>query len=391
MRAIVLSTALVTLVNAAAGQTPSPVSDALRGAVHTAAARLVVAAEMMPPDQYRIRPSVSEATFGEIVARAANLSILYCSRIVGRTPAPGFADESEPKDTLTAKLRSRLHECEEAFKSLSDSGLGEMIHLNGPKSRAAVISEATAFWGEVRQHMVASMRRLGVVPATPCAGPGGEVHGGGPLCSTGRNLCTAGRSVNGLSASLSGSSSIRSDTRGSYVPGERNVLSAGVGGSAALLLADLFTAPSERRAILIDLDQPAEGGTRRGIIRADNNVLVLAQQEVGTNRRLRSMSDIPVGASVPARQIAVEFPIDGAVHVLQAGPQPVGHCFSDAPAIHGRGTSVGTITRPDSTTWIIELRPGSVARLFDVRNQYPHAVDKGLYVTSIKLTLTRQP
>jgi hypothetical protein len=91
---------------------------------------------------------------------------------------------------------------------------------------------------------------------------------------------------------------------------------------------------------------------------------------------------------VSAAQIAVEFRINGAVHVLQAGPQAVGHCFSDGTAIHGRGASVGTITRPDSNTWVIELPPGSVARLFDVRNQYPYAIDKGLYSTSLRLTLS---
>jgi hypothetical protein len=156
-----------------------------------------------------------------------------------------------------------------------------------------------------------------------------------------------------------------------------------------LLLADLFTPPSDRRAILIDLDHPvvAGGGRRLGTVRADNNVVVIAQQQVGADNRLRLMSDIAVGKSVPAPLISIEFPIDGVVHLLQAGPQPVGHCFSDGTAIHGNGTSAGTITRADSSSWVIELPPGSIARLFDVRNQYPHAIDKGLYFVSLKLTI----
>lgn len=389
MRSIALVTAFVIAANTAVGQTASPVSDALRAVVHKESARLSVAAEMMPADKYAIRPSPPEATFGELVARAANVSISYCARIANRTPADGYAGESEPKDTLTAKLRARLRECDEVLRGLTDAGLGETIRLNGPKTRAAAISEVTAFWGELHQWMTDSMRRLGVIPPVPCTGPGGEVHGGGPVCGSGRNLCTSGRSPAGLAGTLSdGPYTVRSDG-GAYLPGERNVFSAGASGSASLLLADQFTAPSERRAFRIDLDHPApaEGGTRKGIVRADNNALVLAQLDVGADRRLQSMTAIPVGASVPAAQIAVEFPIDGAVHVLQAGPQPVGHCFSDPTAIHGRGTSVGTITRSDSSTWVIELPPGSVARLFDVRNRYPYAIDKGLYLVSLRLTL----
>jgi len=393
MRSVILvAAAVMAFAGTAVGQTASPVTDALRDAMRTASAQLIVAAETMPPDRYGVRPSASEPTFGELVARATNVSIAYCARIAGRPPAAGFADESEPKDTLTAKLRGRLRECEEVLKGLTDAGLGETIRFNGPKSRAAVITGATTFWGEVRQQMVGAMRRAGVVPPTPCTGPGGEVHGGGPGCESGRNLCTSDRNpLTGSRVAILADApySIRSDGAGRYVPGDHNVFAAAAGTSAALLLADQFTAPSDRRAFLIDLDDPvpSQGGRRLGVVRADNNVVVVAQQRVGAANRLRLMSEIPVGASVPAPQISIEFRIDSAVYVLQAGPQPVGHCFSDGTAVHGNGTSIGTITRADSSTWVIELPPKSVARLFDVRNQYPHAVDKGLYFVSLKLTI----
>ena len=195
MRSTILIAAAAILAPAetAVGQTAAPVADALRGAVRSASAKLTVAAQTMPADKYGIRPAVSEPTFGELVARAANFSISYCARISGRTPAAGYADEAEPKDTLTAKLRARLAECDEALQGLTDARLGDTIRLNGPKTRAAVIAEATTFLGEVRQQMVGAMRRVDVIPPTPCSGPGGEVHGGGPGCGSGRNLCTSDR------------------------------------------------------------------------------------------------------------------------------------------------------------------------------------------------------
>ena len=88
-----------------------------------------------------------------------------------------------------------------------------------------------------------------------------------------------------------------------------------------------------------------------------------------------------------ARQIDVEFHIKGVVHALQVGPQPIGHCYTDGTAVHGNGTSQGTITRPDSTTWIVDLPPGSIGRLYDVKDRYPHAVNKRLYYVSLRFIL----
>ena len=78
-------------------------------------------------------------------------------------------------------------------------------------------------------------------------------------------------------------------------------------------------------------------------------------------RRAHLLHDIPVGPSVNASQMDVQFRIDGVDHALQMGPQPVGHCFSDVPAVHGGGTTTGTIVRPDSTTWIVDLPPRSLS------------------------------
>jgi len=383
--------AFAVLPQVGLGQAVSPIADALRTVARSATTKLTMAAEAMPPGQYAQRPSPSEATFAEVVARAANVTGLYCERITGRPITVGYADEGEPKDSLTVRLHRSLASCEAALTDLRDAALTDMIRMNGPKTRAAVVTELVAFWAEEQQWMTDMLRRYEIVPRIPCTGPGGEVHGGGPTCASGRNVCIAGRAGGSLSmtAFLDDTRySVRSDGLGSYRPGDRNVFSAGGDGTANMLLADLFVPAVDRRAILIDLDHPiGSDGIRKGVVRAEHNVNLIAQLAVGADHALRSIREIPVGGSMPAALIAIEFPLEGVVHVLQAGPQPVGHCYTDRTAVDGRGTSAGTISRPDSLTWVVELPPGSVARLFDVSQRYPAAANRGLYGVSLRMTL----
>jgi len=103
-----------------------------------------------------------------------------------------------------------------------------------------------------------------------------------------------------------------------------------------------------------------------------------------------STLEIAVGAKVDAAQTDVAFYVNGVHHVLQMGPQPFNHCFSDPPAIHGEGTSKGTILRADSTRWIVDLPPGSLGRLFDLSRGASRAVDKGLYNVSMHFVIEKK-
>jgi hypothetical protein len=161
-----IAAAIVAFPDTAVGQR-GPVTDALRVAARNASAILTVAVETMPREKYGIRPSPSDPTFGELAARAANVSILLCSRMAGRPPAPGYADESESKDTLTAKVRRRLAECEDALQGLTDARLGDTVRHNGMKTRAAVIAEALAFWGELPQQMAGATPRTRFAATAP--------------------------------------------------------------------------------------------------------------------------------------------------------------------------------------------------------------------------------
>jgi hypothetical protein len=153
-----------------------------------------------------------------------------------------------------------------------------------------------------------------------------------------------------------------------------------------------------RRSFSVDLSHPVPngGGVPLGVV-TDNGVNGLIEiaaqwyaEPDGVRRRAHSTSEIPVGTTVDASQTDIAFYINGVHHVLQMGPQPFNHCFSDPPAIHGEGTSKATILRADSTRWIVDLPPGSVGRLFDLSHGASRAVDKGLYSVSMHFIVEKK-
>ena len=79
----------------------------------------------------------------------------------------------------------------------------------------------------------------------------------------------------------------------------------------------------------------------------------------------------------------------GVVMALQFGPQPYGHCYASGTAVYGDGTSVATVSHPDSTRWIFALPPGSKGRLFRNQNGDATAVNLGLYYLSVRMEVGR--
>lgn len=143
------------------------------------------------------------------------------------------------------------------------------------------------------------------------------------------------------------------------------------------------------RTFSLDLSHPVAGGGGlpfgRVTVSGDNR-LYTSWQRVGT--LARSPLSIPVGGTVAAGQINVSFHLDGRFHILQMGPQPLGHCHERADTrVHGAGTTSGTIHRSSPSRWVVDLPPGSVGRLFDASHTVRHAVDKGLYRISLHYEL----
>jgi hypothetical protein len=184
---------------------------------------------------------------------------------------------------------------------------------------------------------------------------------------------------------------VTSDGGGAYVGGMANVVA--VASNAAFLG---FRVPpagdkSPMRRINVDLRHsvPNGGALPLGIISDSLWVDMNAQWYTEKDFTQHSLLDMTVGQKVSAEQVNVGFAINGVAHALQMGPQPWGHCYSNGTAIHGDGTTRATITRVDELTWVVDLPPGSIGRLWDVHLHDPHAVDRGLFYVSLHYTVRR--
>lgn len=387
MRVISSWALFVTLPGALQAQQAAPVSESLRDHARRFTEKVVAAAEAMPAESYRYKPTAEEPVFADLLVSAANASEYLCGRITGTRPANHTVVAIDsPKVVLVKRLRETQAYCRRVLGSLDDAGLAEEIQAPTLRSRASSISDAIAVWADLGARVDLYFRLNSRIPPRPCDGIYSEVD-----CGQGAELCRGKPPIRVTSAELKdGPFSVRSDGRGVYRTEQQNSVFA-VASKAAVLLFVAQPRGRPARSITIDLSQPIAGdiGIPRGVVTDSMYLEVAAQWGADSAHRTRHISDIPVGSTVPAAQIDVEFHINGVVHILQMGPQPIGHCYSDRTAVYGTGTTQGTISRPDSTTWIVDLPVGSVGRLFDTHLSYPHAVNKGLYSISLQLILRR--
>lgn len=398
---------LVGLPSSSASQAPSPVAAAFGQQARNTQERVLLLAEAMPADGYLFRATPQEPTFAQVLVELRNANLYACSLLSGvdRPDSPDLFSGS-PKDAIVSGLLGSQRFCGSQLSLLRDSALAESVALDmrpqfGPPLPPVSIAEAlmvmTAYWTDVHARLAGYFRLYGLVPPKPCGNGGPENN-----CGSGRSMCfstTASRGGPGFRFELSDAPySVTSDGLGPYSYGTSNVVVTGASLAAVMQLGSTSADGSQARSIRVDLDHPVPGdiGAPLGLIVDNHDVEVGAQwyadpevvAGVATGRRLaHSVLDIPVGTHVTAELIAVQLHIDGVHHSLQMGRQPGGHCFSDGTAMFGTGTSLGTIFRADSTTWVVDLPAGSVGRLFDDHLSHPNAVNRGLYYVSLHFVL----
>jgi hypothetical protein len=376
----------------------NPAAVAFRKAALSIQEKSLLAADAMPADKYGFRATATQLSFSEVAADLVWRTENLCSGISG-VPAPegAMVTSNSGKDTLVSRLRLSDDFCRSALGRLDDSRLADSVFVrivreNGPVSRrprAEAMMLALAYWQESYSYLAQSLRLIGKIPPIPCTTSLAEGN-----CDNSINRCVETQpGVMGRILTLSDAPyTVTSDGRGPYRRFTGNVGVVYLGWPAVVTLAPFRFDANEWRSIRVDLSHPVAGdiGVPLGVISDSAGVEVGAQSGTEPNYMSHVMTEIPIGATVKAAQVDVGFHINGVYHVLQMGPQPWGHCWSDGTTIFGNGTSQGTIHRASEKQWIVDLPPGSIGRLFDNHLSSPNAVNKGRYYVALHFVIERQ-
>lgn len=148
----------------------NPVTDALRMAEQRYARILVGAAEAMPADKYKYRPTPAQMSFAQIqVHLAQEGNDLLCGKVAGMTPpSRPAADTTQTKDQLVARLKETFQFCEQAFAKLDDSKLSQTVELFGPRpfTLAAAMFITVGDWADHYSQEANYLRLNGILPPT---------------------------------------------------------------------------------------------------------------------------------------------------------------------------------------------------------------------------------
>jgi hypothetical protein len=190
---------------------------------------------------------------------------------------------------------------------------------------------------------------------------------------------------------------VSSDGLGSYRSGSANVRV--VSGPGAILLLQHSQAP---RSFIVDLDHPVPGdiGHPLGKITVDGvwpgrfiPSGTIAASELSAFYFAPDSSflgtDIPVGTTVQAG-VGFAFFLNGVGHALWAGPEhfTMHHCLAAGTwGAYSTGTTPATLSRPTASTWVVDLPPGSIGRLFGAHSGGYNNVNEGLYYVSLRFVI----
>lgn len=165
--------AIAVLVGAATAQaqearttTPAPVADAARRWLDQEAGNLVAAAEQMPADKYRFRPTAQQMTFAKLMTHVVESNRYMCSGIGGE-PLPnasGVTDEDD-KAKIVADVRASFAYCTAVLAGVDDTRLAEPIPLF-KHTRADVMMFLIADHADHYATAAMHLRLNGLVPPT---------------------------------------------------------------------------------------------------------------------------------------------------------------------------------------------------------------------------------
>ncbi len=154
---------------AAAPASTSPVSDAVRARLTSAAKNMTAAAEAMPADKYSFKPTADQGTFAHLQMHIADSNFLFCSKISGvAAPDSPKLAETDSKDKLVANVKASFDFCSSALAKVDDSKLTESLTLFGGRqfTRAASMFILYGSWADHYAAQSMYLRLNGVLPPT---------------------------------------------------------------------------------------------------------------------------------------------------------------------------------------------------------------------------------
>ncbi|HTZ72907.1 MAG TPA: DinB family protein [Candidatus Aquilonibacter sp.] len=130
------------------------------------AKNVVAGAEEMPPDKYDFHPTPGQHTFGHLVGHTISANYYLCSALSG-SDLPKFnrPRDSDPKDTLTAELKSSFDYCTQALANLQDSDLTQPVRMGPPgATRGSMIITFAEDYGDHYAQESSYLRAAGLLP-----------------------------------------------------------------------------------------------------------------------------------------------------------------------------------------------------------------------------------
>lgn len=164
-----LAILILTLASAAAAQTKSPITDALRQILPSREKNTVAAFEQMPANKYDYKPTDGQMTFGHLAAHIVEANNYFCANL-GNVAEPKVEElkGTEGKDKLVAAMKASFEFCRTALEKADDSNFsGEIKWFDGsskPRAWAAL-----GFAGSLADHYGAAamyLRLNGLLPPT---------------------------------------------------------------------------------------------------------------------------------------------------------------------------------------------------------------------------------
>jgi uncharacterized damage-inducible protein DinB len=161
-----LAILILTFASAAAAQSKSPVSDALRQMLAGREKNTVAAFEEMPAGKYDYKPTADQMTFRHLAAHIVDGNNYFCAN-VGDVPQPkvDFTGK-ESKEQLVAAMKASFDLCHTALDKADDSKLtSEIKWFDGkPRARAWAALGLASSWADHYGMAAMYLRQNGLVP-----------------------------------------------------------------------------------------------------------------------------------------------------------------------------------------------------------------------------------